>query len=286
MWEAKGALTQAEGREKCLRPASPGRDASGATESLSQWIKAPLDKDAADHPRPGTPPIHRLNRAEYGNVIRDLLGVRIDAVSMLPPDDTAYGFDDIASALGVSAPLLERYMAAASRIISQIGEMATKGEAARVFVCHPAAAADEMPCARSVFASLARRAYRRTVSNTDLDPLLALYQKGRGEGGFNEGILRGVEAILISPEFLFRIEQTPAGVPAGSVYRISDFELASRLSFFLWSTMPDDRLLDLAEKGQLSDDLGPEARGRPDAGSTRGRTNSFGIFPASGSICP
>jgi len=234
-------------------PGLPRPDAS-ATELLAQWIEAPLDKEAADHPRPGTAPIHRLNRAEYANVIRDLLGVGIDAVSMLPADDTAYGFDDIASALGVSAPLLERYMAAASRIASQIGEMAAKGEAARVFVCYPATAADEMPCARSVFALLARRAYRRTVTNTDLDPLLALYRQGRGEGGFNEGILRGVEAILISPEFLFRIERTPAGVPAGSAYRIGDFELASRLSFFLWSTMPDDRLLDLAEKGQLSKD--------------------------------
>lgn len=240
-------------------PGLPRPDAT-ATESLAKWIEAPLDKAAADHPRPGAPPVHRLNRAEYANVIRDLLGVDIDAESMLPADDTAYGFDDVASALGVSSTLLERYMAAASIITRQIGittrigDLAAKGEASRVFVCHPAAAADELPCARSIFALLARRAYRRTVTNADLGPLLALYQQGRTESGFEEGILRGVEAILISPSFLFRIERTPAGVVPGSAYRIGDFELASRLSFFLWSTMPDDQLLDLAEKGQLSDD--------------------------------
>jgi hypothetical protein len=140
-------------------------------------------------------------------------------------------------------------MAAAGQIISQIG-----GESPRVFLCHPQAPADELPCARSIFASLARRAYRRTVSNADLGPLLALYRQGRAESGFNDGILRGVEAIVVSPSFLFRVERTPAGVLPGSVYRVGDFELASHLSLFLWSTMPDDRLLDLAEKGQLSDD--------------------------------
>jgi cytochrome c553 len=234
-------------------PGRPRPDAA-AIESLAQWIEAPLDKAAADHPRLGGTPIHRLNRAEYANVIRDLLGVSIDAESMLPADDTAYGFDNIASALGVSSTSLERYMAAASRITSQIGDLAAKGQASRVFVCHPKASADEMPCARFIFSLLARRAYRRAVSNADLDPLMALYRDGRGEGGFNQGILRGVEAILISPSFLFRVERPPAGVVPGSAYRIGNFELASRLSFFLWSTMPDDQLLDLAEKGRLSDD--------------------------------
>ena len=248
--------------EKALRklndgempPAGVSRPDASATESLAQWIEAPLDKAASDHPRPGASPIHRLNRTEYANVIRDLLGIDISATSMLPPDDSAFGFDNIASALGVSSPLPERYMAAASQITGRLGELASKNEAPRVFVCHPLTSADELPCARSVFASLARRAYRHTVTNADLDPLLALYRQGRAAGDFNDGILRGVEAILVSPSFLFRVERTPAGVVPGSVYRIGDFELASRLSFFLWSTMPDDRLLDLAEKGQLSDD--------------------------------
>ena len=248
--------------EKALRklkdgempPPGRSRPDAAATESLAQWIETPLDKAAADHPRPGAPPIHRLNRGEYANVIRDLLGVSIDAESMLPSDDTAFGFDNIASALGVSSTLLERYMAAASLITAQVGDQAASGETSRVFICHPPVSADEMPCARSIFALLARRAYRRSVTNADLDPLLALYQQGRKESSFNDGILRGVEAILISPSFLFRIERAPAGVVPGSAYRIGDFDLASRLSFFLWSTMPDDQLLDLAEKGRLSDD--------------------------------
>jgi hypothetical protein len=248
--------------EKALRklndgempPAGVSRPDASATASLEQWIEAPLDKSAADHPHPSASPIHRLNRTEYANVIRDLLGVDINATSMLPPDDSAFGFDNIASALGVSSPLLERYMAAASQITGRLSDLASKGEAPPVFVCHPLAPADELPCARSIFASLARRAYRRTVTNADLDPLLALYRQGRASSSFDEGILRGIEAVLVSPSFLFRIERTPAGVLPGSVYRIGDFELASRLSFFLWSTMPDDQLLDRAEKGQLSDD--------------------------------
>jgi hypothetical protein len=243
--------------EKALRklndgempPAGVSRPDASATASLAQWIEAPLDKAAADHPHPGAAPIHRLNRTEYANVIHDLLGVDINATSMLPPDDSAFGFDNIASALGVSSPLLERYIAAASQITSQI-----RSEASRVFVCRPQTTEDELPCARSIFATFARRAYRRTVTNADLDPLLALYRQGRASDGFNDAILRGIEAILVSPSFLFRIERTPAGVLPGSVYRIGDFELASRLSFFLWSTTPDDQLLDLAEKGQLSDD--------------------------------
>jgi len=201
--------------EKALRklndgempPAGVSRPNASATESLARWIEAPLDKSAADHPHTGAAPIHRLNRTEYANVIHDLLGVDINGKSMLPPDDSAFGFDNIASALGVSSPLLERYLAAAAQITIQI-----RGEAPRVFVCHPASAADELPCARSIFATLARRAYRRTVTNADLDPLMALYRQGRASTGFNDAILRGVEAILVSPSFLFRIERTAAGV--------------------------------------------------------------------------
>jgi cytochrome c553 len=233
-------------------PGLPRPDAS-ETDSLTQWIEASLDKAAADHPRPGGIPIHRLNRTEYANVVRDLLDINVDSVSMLPADDTAYGFDNIAGALPLSSWQLERYLTVASLLTSQLSGLAAKGEASRVFVCRPVAAVDGVPCARSIFAVLARRAYRRTVRAADLDPLLALYQQGRREGGFDEGILRGVEAILVSPNFLFRAERTPPGIAPGSAYPIGDFELASRLSFFLWSTMPDDRLLDLAEKDQLSE---------------------------------
>jgi hypothetical protein len=124
---------------------------------------------------------------------------------------------------------------------------------ARIFVCHPANSQEEEPCARKILATVGRRAFRRPVTDADLKPLLAFYQSGRTERDFDFGIEKALRAMLVSPDFLFRIEQDPRGSAPGSVYRISDFELASRLSFFLWSTVPDDQLLDLAEKGKLKD---------------------------------
>ena len=123
----------------------------------------------------------------------------------------------------------------------------------RIFVCRPAsrAAADEAACAREIFAALARRAYRRPVVERDLAVLLDFYEQGRAEGGFEAGVELGLRRLLASPEFLFRIERDPAGAAPGAPYRISDLGLASRLSFFLWSSIPDDELLDLAAAGAL-----------------------------------
>ena len=118
----------------------------------------------------------------------------------------------------------------------------------RIFICTPA----EAGCAKKILSSLARRAYRRPVSEADLQPLLSIYEAERSESGFEAGIKQGLERILVSPQFLFRIERQPAKVAAGSVYRISDLELASRLSFFLWSSIPDEELLELAVRGKLS----------------------------------
>jgi hypothetical protein len=124
---------------------------------------------------------------------------------------------------------------------------------AKIFVCRPATSKDEAPCARTILSTLGRRAFRRPVTDADLKPLLAFYQSGRRERDFEYGIEKALRAMLVSPDFLFRIERDPAGIRPGTVYRISDFELASRLSFFLWSSIPDDLLLDLAEKGKLKD---------------------------------
>jgi len=124
---------------------------------------------------------------------------------------------------------------------------------AHIFVCQPATAKDEEPCARKILATVGRRAFRRPVTDADLKPLLAFYQSGRTERDFDFGIEKALRAMLVSPDFLFRIEQDPRGSAPGSIYRISDWELASRLSFFLWSSVPDDQLLDLAEKGKLKD---------------------------------
>ena len=126
---------------------------------------------------------------------------------------------------------------------------------ARIFVCRPAAgdAGQETACARRILSNLARRAYRRPVTDRDLGVLLPFYEDGRRERDFEHGIERGLEAILSMPEFLLRAERQPAGAGAGEPYRLSDLELASRLSFFLWRSLPDGELLDVAADGRLSD---------------------------------
>jgi mono/diheme cytochrome c family protein len=122
-----------------------------------------------------------------------------------------------------------------------------------VFVCRPKDAAGEEPCARKILSTLASRAYRRPATESDIETLLGFYKAGRNEDGFDAGIQRGIERILAAPSFLFRVEREPAGMAAGSAYRISDLDLASRLSFFLWSSIPDDELREAAVRGKLND---------------------------------
>ena len=377
-------------------PGRPRPDAASAS-AFTAWLERALDDDAAAHPNPGRPAVHRLNRAEYSNAVRDLLALDIKPGAWLPVDDSGYGFDNIGDVLSTSPVLLDRYLSAAARVSRlAVGDLTTKpvvetfepprdpqlglsrrnervsddlpfgsrgglsvqhyvpldgeyqirvipaasaqaadddpaprelrlplkaglhtigvtfvkdstkneatvdaassqvdmdlrldgvrlqqfplpqrgnlrevakvtiggpynvtgrGESpsrARIFVCRPATARDETPCARTILTTLVHRAFRRPVTPADVTPLLAFYERGRHPGDFDAGIEQALKALLVAPEFLFRIEHDPAGA-AGSVHRVSDVELASRLSFFLWSSIPDDRLLDLAEHGRLSD---------------------------------
>ncbi len=132
----------------------------------------------------------------------------------------------------------------------------------RIFVCHPATASEELPCAREIFRNLAGRAYRRPVTEQDLEVLLEFFEQGRADGGFEMGVALGLRRMLASPEFLFRIERDPAGLEAGGVYALNDLELASRLSFFLWSSVPDDALLEVAIAGELHRPAVLEAQAR------------------------
>ena len=124
----------------------------------------------------------------------------------------------------------------------------------RIFVCTPSSEQPrKLPCARRILSTLARRAYRRPSNETDVRDLLPFYEQGRKEGSFDLGIQKALERLLVSPQFLFRIEREPSNVASGTAYRISDIELASRLSFFIWSSIPDDELLDAAAAGRLKD---------------------------------
>jgi hypothetical protein len=426
-------------RAGLMPPTGAPRPDRHALDTLAGAVEDALDRAAAANPNPGRAPLHRMNRGEYANAIRDLLAVDVDASTLLPADDSSNGFDNIADVLGISPALLERYVAAAAKIsrlavgdpetapldvtytvrgdLSQTetldglppgtrggtvirhnfpldGEYLIKlslmklsfgqvfGEGAegqelevtlngervklykldevpmffmkakpgaaeppapltdpkeervkmtpdihlefklnvkagprdigvaflqksyaanedlvhrpgastfdpnigmqygydtvphlgrvditgpyhatgpgdtpsrrRIFVCHPNAPADEIPCARKILSNLVRRAFRRAPSENDIEPLLSFYQQERNKGAnFEAGIEIALRRILADPEFVFRFEPPPSNVAANQPYRISDTELASRLSFFLWSSIPDDELLNLAIQGKL-----------------------------------
>ena len=406
-------------RSGAMPPAGRRRPDKATIDGLISWLETTIDRAASADLNPGRPAVHRLNRAEYTNAIRDLLALEIDGASLLPTDDSGYGFDNIADLLSVSPGLLERYLSAAQKIsrravgdptippivdryivaeairqedrasedlpfgtrggiavrryfpvdgdysvnvrmktavgqnvligadfpspvevrldgalveqftfgrdkaadenwtaqtyyggnevpenyefrflvkagshvigvtfphntlepedlgprfptrtyaflnhsdgqpridsvevggpynVSGPGETASRQ---RIFVCRPASSKDENSCAKTILSTLARRAYRRPVADEDVRPLLTFYRAGRRGGSFDSGIQAAIERMLLSPQFLFRIEADPENAAPGTAYHISDLELASRLSFFLWSSIPDDELLEVAAR--------------------------------------
>ncbi|NNE37360.1 MAG: DUF1592 domain-containing protein [Gammaproteobacteria bacterium] len=147
-------------------------------------------------------------------------------------------------------PALSEFTIAGPLNISGPGDTPSRR---KILICTPENSADEIPCARKILGNLARNAYRRPVGADDIDPLLDLYTAGREQGSFIYGLTRAIQGLLVSPGFLFRMERDPAGMLADTLYKISDIDLASRLSFFLWSSIPDDELLGLAEQGNLSE---------------------------------
>jgi len=419
-------------RAGLMPPTGMRRPNPETLESLIRWMENALDRSAVPHlPPPG---LHRLNRTEYANAIRDLLALEVDATKFLPPDDSTRGFDNIAGALTMSPALMEAYLSAAGKIsrlaignvtaptqavfdvpadtaqnhhidglpfgtrggilikhpfpadgeysftvkgvtgyfqavlggitgeqlevtvdgervhlfdwdkeiasttgngratpripitaglhtvgvtflatndvpgselnkpfertmntpgtipgflfYPHVGQVSIEGpynargagdtaSRRKIFVCGPASAqgfgaagpasaqgfgaaganaAEETACARSIVSTLVKHAFRRPATEADLKSLTGFYLAGRNEGGrFDEGIEATLQRILADPEFIYRGEREPAGLSAGRSYRISDLALASRLSFFLWSSIPDDELIDLAAQGRLKD---------------------------------
>ena len=396
-------------RAGMMPPPGMPRPPLATYEGVRDWLESEIDKKAAAHPNPGSVILHRLNRTEYKNAIRDLLDLEIDAASLLPPDDSARGFDNIAGSLTISPTLLEAYTSAAARIsrmavgfwkspteaayispadtsqtehleglpfgtrggmavrhvfpsngeysfsvanfglgkfipneklaffidnelvetrdyrgvgqsaanssdndgsidvtipvkagshlvgITFLAEnfrpsldlirqydrkslednpipqleyhpaigtvrirgpfTATRAEDSRsirkVYVCQPSSAEQEEPCAKQILTTLVRRAYRRPVVAQDMEWVQGFYQEGRREGTFQDGIELALRRILTSPQFLVRAEREPDNIRVGEPHRITDLELASRLSFLLWSSIPDDALIDVAAKNQL-----------------------------------
>jgi cytochrome c553 len=422
-------------RSRTMPPAQLPRPDDATYESLAAWFETALDRAAAARPNPARPLLHRMNRVEYRNAVRDLLALDVD-VSALPADDATHGFDNIADALGTSPLLLESYVTMARKISrTAIGSPAvpavtttystpedltqdyhlrdlplgTRGglrveayfavdaeyeirvrlrrtatgsirgildehqleltldgqriglfpvggkdayravvvneqnpaqtankaftadepmnvrmripagqhtlvaafvgrppvlseqltkpflrsyvsanpqtglpdvdrllisgpfdparptetpSRARIFSCRPTAAPEERACARSILSRLGRLAYRRPLETSELDQLLAFYDDERRHSDFEGGIELALRFMLSSPPFIFRIESEPRELPAGAVYALSDQDVASRLSFFLWSSIPDDALLTAAERGELREPAGVERQVR------------------------
>jgi hypothetical protein len=424
---AKWELVLRKLRRGEMPPPGAPRPSPSVIASFTASLEDALDRAAAANPNPGRPAVHRMNRAEYSNAVRDLLAVDIQAGSSLPADDSGYGFDNIADVLSMSPALLERYLSTA-RLVSRlaVGDLSIKpveerflplkdppsqvpavtayrrsvtrverasadlplgsrgglsfqyyfpldaeyvfrvnlptnaasfgegihGDVAnndlrlpvkaglhtvgvtfqkedakaevegpagrrnptagrpeqletdrlpalldvrldgarvkrmevprrpganpdvaavivtgpfnptgrgdtpsrsRIFVCHPSTAKDEDSCAQKIVSNLARRAFRRPVNDADLRPLLAFYQSGRSEADFDAGVQAAIQAILISPDFLLRVEKDERDAAPGVAFNVGDDDLASRLSFFLWSSIPDDELLTLAVEGKLQE---------------------------------
>jgi hypothetical protein len=265
-WVAVWRNLQAE----TMPPADEERPTPDERQTLVSFVLGNLLGVDPQRPDPGHVVLRRLNRVEYGNTIRDLTGFRENVTDDLPPDDTGYGFDTIGDVLSLSPLLLEKYLDIAGRVADQVVAEATagrtttgyEGPSSRLFTMGlpPQEPAARPAHRRSTLRSIADRAYRRPVDDTTLDRLAAVAEavETSAGGSFEAGVGAALTAILASPRFLFRFEESdPTAVSAGpgAVVPIDEYSLATRLSYFLWSTMPDEELVRAAGKGRLRQEL-------------------------------
>ncbi|MBW3623627.1 MAG: DUF1592 domain-containing protein [Armatimonadetes bacterium] len=219
---------------------------------------------------PGRVTLRRLNRLEYKNTIRDLMGVDFTGVEDFPSDDVGYGFDNIGDVLSLPPMLMEKYLGAAEEIVA-------KGYPSVVKALPKDPAAREA-YAREVLTKFTRRAFRRPVQPAEVDRLINLVKLSeKHKLGFDEGMKLALGATLVSPHFLYRIEQNRA-VGGAKTYRLGNYELASRLSYFLWSSMPDETLFAKASAGKLRDskELEAEVRRMLKDPKAKGLVENFG----------
>jgi hypothetical protein len=256
-----------------MPPESKPQPTVAERDLILEWVNSFFFPCDCQHPDPGRVTIRRLNRVEYNNSIRDLVGVHFQPARDFPADDSGYGFDNIGDVLSLSTVLLEKYLAAAEKICEQAipAGCATNGpnpalqpEQAqayqRIFVCQPTPAT-QTASARKILATFAKRAFRRPVSAPELDRLMALFHLAETQGeNFENALKRTLEAVLVSPHFLFRGELQPEPDNPKGIRPLDDYALASRLSYFLWSSMPDDQLFALAERKALRRNLDAQAR--------------------------
>jgi hypothetical protein len=225
----------------------PGRSRPTADEmkTINTWLDAVIyQTDCTGGLKdPGRVTVRRLNRAEYNNTIRDLVGIDFKPADDFPQDDVGYGFDNIGDVLSLPPLLMEKYLAAAEKIVEKA--LASPEARKRIFIVET----KNEESARQILQHFATRAYRRPVSPDEAERLLRFVEMAQKNGdSFETGIGLALQAVLVSPRFLFRIEFDRRPDDPRAIHNISDYELASRLSYFLWSSMPDDELIELAKK--------------------------------------
>lgn len=250
-------------RAGTMPPADEPQPTAAERRHLLEFVSRDVLGVDPRRPDPGHVVLRRLNRIEYANTVRDLTGIDEDLRDDLPADDTGYGFDTIGEVLSLSPLLMEKYLELAARVGDRVATEAAgrKGDdyPSNVRRLFPSGPPPEDPTARPehlrrTVRRLAERAFRRPADEATVKRLVALVEAAQAEpgGGFEDGIAAAVTAVLASPRFLFRVEDGAAGDGGpGEAVLIDEFALASRLSYFLWSTMPDDELFRLAAEGGL-----------------------------------
>jgi mono/diheme cytochrome c family protein len=245
-----------------MPPKNKPQPVEAERKTITRWIDAKLAKlnQSGGQRDPGRVTIRRLNRVEYNNTIRDLVGIDFHAADDFPSDDVGYGFDNIGDVLSMAPILMEKYLDAAERIVAKAFE--TPQVLERIMFCRPTEQT-KIDCARKLIERFVFRAYRRPVKTDEVDRLVGLVRQAEAQGdSFDKGIQLALQAILVSPHFLFRIELDSQPRNEQAIHAVNDFELASRLSYFLWSSMPDDELFEQARQNKLHEELILEAQVR------------------------
>lgn len=245
--------------DQAMPPEDMEQPKPGETTAVVDWIEKTLKTQAYQgKPNPGRVTLRRLNRIEYGNTIRDLLGVKFNALERLPADDVGYGFDNIGDVLSLPPLLMEKYLDAAEEIAAKAFESEQKRPLGERYLLIAEAndKVSETQAARKILTRFLTRAFRRPARADEIRRYFDLGVTVRGEGGDPEAALEVVvTAVLCSPHFLFKVEKDPEGSDPEAVRTLDEDELATRLSYFLWSSMPDDELFAQTRQKRLRQDL-------------------------------
>ena len=255
-------------RAETMPPADEPRPTPEARRRMIRFVERDAFAIDPSRPDPGHVVLRRLNRSEYGHTIRDLTGLDLDPANELPTDDSGYGFDTIGEVLTMSPLLVEKYLAVATRIGEAVADeaVATEGrypeQVRRVFPLgpEPADTARRAEHLRDTIARLGARAFRRPLDAATCERLLAIAAAAIDApgGSFERGVAAALTAMLAAPRFLFRVEQPGAGPIDRGAVPLDDHSLATRLSYLLWSSLPDDELVEVARAGELHQRLGEQ----------------------------